>query len=139
MKGRIVLITGGAKGIGRATALAFAERGYNVAIAYNRSQEQAFSLVGELQSREINCCGSYKARRSRGAVRAVQKRFRLCRYRYKQRRSMPLQPRDRRRLRRLRSGDVCQFRLGFLGLPLVCQRYDRSPNGQYRQYFVRLG
>lgn len=56
MKGRTVLITGGAKGIGRATALAFAERGYNVAVAYNRSQEQAFSLVGELQSREINCC-----------------------------------------------------------------------------------
>ena len=35
MKGRTVLVTGGAKGIGKATAFAFANAGYNVIIAYN--------------------------------------------------------------------------------------------------------
>ncbi|MGN1093430.1 MAG: SDR family NAD(P)-dependent oxidoreductase [Candidatus Neoclostridium sp.] len=60
MKGRTVLVTGGAKGIGKATAYAFASRGYNVAIAFNASQKEAFECVADLQRREINCC-AFKA------------------------------------------------------------------------------
>ena len=56
MKGRTVLVTGGAKGIGKATAFAFANAGYNVIIAYNSSEAAAYEMVGELQRREINCC-----------------------------------------------------------------------------------
>lgn len=37
MKSRTVLITGGARGIGKATAIAFAEKGYNIIISYNRT------------------------------------------------------------------------------------------------------
>ena len=60
MKGRTVLVTGGAKGIGKATAYAFANRGYNVAIAFNTSRKEAFECVADLQQREINCC-AFKA------------------------------------------------------------------------------
>lgn len=52
---RTVLITGGARGIGRQLAVDFGNAGYNVVINYNRSKEQAMSLVNELNSREIVC------------------------------------------------------------------------------------
>lgn len=50
---RTVLITGGARGIGRQLALDFGDAGYNVIINYNKSQKQALELVNELSSREI--------------------------------------------------------------------------------------
>ena len=43
-----VLITGGAKGIGRATAIAFARSGYRVTICYRTSQQQALALRTEM-------------------------------------------------------------------------------------------
>lgn len=52
---RTVLITGGSRGIGRQMALDFGAAGYNVIINYNKSEEQAMSLVNELNSREIAC------------------------------------------------------------------------------------
>lgn len=47
-----VLITGASRGIGRATAELFAERGHPVVINYNRSQDSAFELA-----RSINTSG----------------------------------------------------------------------------------
>lgn len=52
---RTVLITGGARGIGRQIAIDFGNAGYNVIINYNRSEKQAMELVNELNSREIAC------------------------------------------------------------------------------------
>lgn len=43
---KTVLITGGAKGIGAACALAFAEKGYNVAVNYRSSEAEAVALEG---------------------------------------------------------------------------------------------
>ena len=40
-----VLITGGSRGIGRATALAFYAKGYNIVINYNSNEEQALSVA----------------------------------------------------------------------------------------------
>ena len=45
----ILLITGGARGIGAATARLAAAQGYAVAINYERAQERAEALVGEIE------------------------------------------------------------------------------------------
>lgn len=47
LAGKIVLVTGAAKRLGRAIALAAAERGANVAITYRDSEREARALVGE--------------------------------------------------------------------------------------------
>lgn len=52
---RTVLITGGARGIGRQLALDFGAAGYNVIINYNRSEKQAMELVNELCAKEVAC------------------------------------------------------------------------------------
>ena len=52
---RTVLITGGARGIGRQMAVDFGEAGYNVVINYNKSEGQAMELVNELNKKEIAC------------------------------------------------------------------------------------
>lgn len=52
---RTVLITGGARGIGRQMAVDFGNAGYNVIINYNKSQKEAIELVNELNAKEIAC------------------------------------------------------------------------------------
>lgn len=51
LAGKIVLVTGAAKRLGRATALAAAEQGANVAITYRESEREARAVVGELARR----------------------------------------------------------------------------------------
>ena len=50
MERRVALITGGARGIGRAAAISLAGRGWEVAISYRSSEAQARSLEAELQA-----------------------------------------------------------------------------------------
>lgn len=47
---KTVLITGSSKGIGAATAILFAQKGYNVVINYNNSYESASLLCNSLKS-----------------------------------------------------------------------------------------
>lgn len=56
---RTVLITGGAKGIGKATAEVFAENHFNVVINYLSSGEAAKSLVKNLQERGLSALALY--------------------------------------------------------------------------------
>ena len=51
---KIALITGsGKRRIGNVVALALAERGYDIALHYNRSAEEAQQTVVELQQRGV--------------------------------------------------------------------------------------
>lgn len=47
---KTVLITGASRGIGREAAKKFSEKGYNIAINYNKSKEAAESLCKELKA-----------------------------------------------------------------------------------------
>lgn len=48
---RGVIVTGASSGIGRATALTFAERGYDVGITYRRGKDRADRVLGEIEAR----------------------------------------------------------------------------------------
>ena len=50
LDGRVVLVTGGAHRVGQAIAIALAEAGADVAIAYHRSSDAAAETVGLLQA-----------------------------------------------------------------------------------------
>ena len=52
--GKIVLVTGAAKRLGRAIALAAAENGADVAITYRKSAREARAVVGELAQRGVD-------------------------------------------------------------------------------------
>ena len=49
-KDKVVLITGGSRGIGRAAAVKFAKLGANVIIVYKNNEKQAQSLINEIQN-----------------------------------------------------------------------------------------
>ncbi|MGL5314117.1 MAG: elongation factor P 5-aminopentanone reductase [Peptostreptococcaceae bacterium] len=51
MNNKTVLITGASRGIGRATAILFAENGYNVLINYNKSEKEAQELYEDLSNK----------------------------------------------------------------------------------------
>jgi 3-oxoacyl-[acyl-carrier protein] reductase len=51
IKGRIALVTGGSRGIGRAIAVALAEAGVDVAINYRSNAKEAESAIAEIRAR----------------------------------------------------------------------------------------
>lgn len=55
MKNKVALVTGGARGIGKAIVNELAQNGYDVVINYNSSKQQADELCNQLTSRGVNC------------------------------------------------------------------------------------
>jgi NAD(P)-dependent dehydrogenase (short-subunit alcohol dehydrogenase family) len=53
VRAKTVLVTGGAKRVGRAICDVFADRGANVVIHYNRSEEEARTAVADLAARGV--------------------------------------------------------------------------------------
>ena len=47
---KVVLITGASKGIGRATAILFAQKGFDVVVNYNNNKKQADEVVAQIKA-----------------------------------------------------------------------------------------
>ena len=54
LKGKIALVTGGTRGIGREIALRLAKEGANLAITYTSKEEQALDVVNEIKNHGVN-------------------------------------------------------------------------------------
>ncbi|MFI4925684.1 MAG: SDR family NAD(P)-dependent oxidoreductase, partial [Vicinamibacteria bacterium] len=50
LEGKVALVTGGARGIGRATALKLARAGADIAVNYYHSHDEAEALAGEVRA-----------------------------------------------------------------------------------------
>jgi len=55
VKGKVALITGSAKGLGKMTALRLAEQGCHIALNYVHSQSEAESLQSQIMSTGVRC------------------------------------------------------------------------------------
>jgi len=51
LDGKVALVTGGARRVGRGIALALADAGMNVALTYNHSEHEAYEVAGEIESK----------------------------------------------------------------------------------------
>jgi len=79
LTGRVVLVTGSSRGLGRATALWFGRLGYRVAVHYSSSPDAARAVAEEIaaQGAEAEVFGADVSQEDAcvGLVKAVQERF----------------------------------------------------------------
>ena len=68
---KVLIVTGGSRGIGAATAKLAAERGYAVCVNYRKNQAAAERVVSEIQAAGGERAGGRRRRRVRGRRRAA--------------------------------------------------------------------
>ena len=68
---KAALVTGGGTGVGRATVLQLASRGYDVAINYSRSRDDAETTAGEARQRNVRAIAIECDVSDDGRVRAM--------------------------------------------------------------------
>ena len=78
LRGKICLVTGGSRGIGRAIVTAMADAGADVAFTYHSSKEQAEALAQSISEQKAVRCRAYQAdvaiaEQMQGVVTAVEK------------------------------------------------------------------
>ena len=77
-----VIITGGAKRVGAATALYFAKHGYDIALHYNRSKKEAAALQKKIHKIGARCelfhCDLSDVKKIPALMKAVQKKMPHC-------------------------------------------------------------
>lgn len=69
--GKIALVTGAARRVGKAIALALADRGAHVVITYNTSRDEALATLGEIEARGVQGLALQANITRRGDVDAV--------------------------------------------------------------------
>ena len=79
MEGKVALVTGGSRGIGRAIALALADGGATVVINYNGSRDKAMDLKQEIESKggraEIYQCNVSDFAKCEELIQGIVKQF----------------------------------------------------------------
>lgn len=74
------LITGGAQRIGKAIALTLAERGFDIALHYNQSKDEALAVADEIRQKGVQCelfaCDLYKESQVFLLLEKAHKKFR---------------------------------------------------------------
>ncbi len=79
MSQRVALITGGARGIGRAIALSLAEEGWSIAICYRTSKNDGEKTQTEIQERGGKClvlqCDVSDSKAAEGLIKQVEKEW----------------------------------------------------------------
>ncbi|KAJ9631094.1 hypothetical protein H2203_001625 [Taxawa tesnikishii (nom. ined.)] len=71
LQGKIAIVTGGSRGIGKGIALELAGRGANVLITYSSAQSQAEETAREVRELGVDCIAIAAAGSDRAAPRAV--------------------------------------------------------------------
>ena len=75
LKGKVAIITGGSRGIGRGIVKSFVEHGANVAFTYSSSSEAAIELENELSS-NISKVKSYQSGKRHGMIKRTNNQIR---------------------------------------------------------------
>ena len=65
LSGKVALVTGGSRGIGRAICLAFAEAGADILLNYARSDKQADEIKRQIEDRKSTRLNSSHIQKSR--------------------------------------------------------------------------
>lgn len=79
LSGKVALVTGSSRGMGRATALLLAGAGANVIVTYNRDREAGEAVLGQVQNLGRDAllmqCDAASTEQIEGVVAAGQERF----------------------------------------------------------------